>query len=208
MSALKQKIIVPIIFASVTTAALYAVAADSIDHTVFGVELGKPLTVAECPRSTNFTTGYDHFLAKREGICAERKASYKTGWGATEINVYFPLAESPNFVKHGQFGVGTIEGNVENIVFSTSGLNMQDVVLEKLKEKYGSPTRLENFQVKNRMNATFQTFKATWIFSDFVVTFKGVTDTLDDGEVEASTLTYLRVYNSWLEKKQQSEPKL
>ncbi len=76
---------------------------------------------------------------------------------------------------------------LEGIGFSTLGIADGDLVLEKLKEKYGEPTAFVPSKAQNRMGASYDAFVASWVFPNLHVTFQSVTNKLDSGLVNVDT---------------------
>jgi len=60
-------------------------------------------------------------------------------------------------------------------------------VLEKLKEKYGTPKALLPKRVQTRLGASINAFTAVWELSDMTVLFESVYGTLDQGWVIIDT---------------------
>jgi hypothetical protein len=67
--------------------------------------------------------------------------------------------------------------------FLTAGASSQELVLMQLSKKYGAPTHVSKQRAQNSLGASFEALTARWDMADVVVTFSGITDRLDVGEV-------------------------
>jgi hypothetical protein len=103
------------------------------------------------------------------------------------ILIKFPLNEWPRIVNGLSLVGQLIDGRLEGIGFNTFGLKDAADVLQKLTDKYGSPSGSERYEVQNRLGAKFTAVRAIWNFSNLVVAFRGVSDSLDSGKVNIDT---------------------
>ncbi|MCX7178198.1 MAG: hypothetical protein NTX56_05280, partial [Proteobacteria bacterium] len=115
-----------------------------LDRVVFGIELGKPLSVKECPRRADSKDVYV-FSGDLKEPCIQ------LGKGNTVL--VFPLNKDtwPPLVSPNSGGVvlKIIDGNVESAEFNTFGPMAAPRDLELLQNKYGKPTSVENSTVQN-----------------------------------------------------------
>jgi len=151
------------------------------DMTVFGLTLGEPLSIPECPKSGD--TSYKSSAT----VCYRLNAF--DGDKLDDVNRYiiFPFNDSPSISKFNVVPALVLDGKLEGIGFNTNGTQNDEAVLEKLKEKYGEPTTIKRGTVQNRLGATFNKFTAIWLFSNLYVGFQSVTTKIDSGLVNIDT---------------------
>jgi hypothetical protein len=188
--------------ATVTTAV-----ATSTEKSLFGIALGQPLTLPECPRHPNIR-GYDHVLTDWSGLCADLQERVKHPWGTEELHVWFPFKATPAYVRREAFWVQLMGGKVASIRFATCGERCQQAALSALEAKFGPPQSTKRRRLANRMGATFTSQDAAWNLGGTTVVFTGIADDVDWGEVEASTPEYLAADRAWRDKKNREIPKL
>jgi hypothetical protein len=160
----------------------FVAAADT--NSVFGISLGKTLTMSECKRGSY---GYSPLVTK---TCFQRLEGSKhlTGpFGDGFRAVNFPFEEKPELVSGIEYWVLVIDENVEGVSFNTEGVADGAEVLRSLKEKYGKPTYLTPKTVKNLTGGIFEAYDATWKLSDIEVELHSVRSSLDWGSVEILT---------------------
>lgn len=154
------------------------------ETTVFGIPLGQDFSLPECKKkSYGYSIGTDQ-------ICFERISGKEkeTGPIITEsVMVRFPITEAPAIVKGNVLLARVIDGKLEGLAFDTMGIRNADIVLAKLKEKFGEPKVVLPGTVKNRLGASFETYDVAWSVQNIVVLFKSVTGSLDSGLVHIDT---------------------
>jgi len=172
------------------------------DMSVFGMRFGQPLTIPECPATNG---GYRYYASSfHSQVCYERSLTI-LGLDAfkwhdkkhpppvlpplgteEEVSIKFPLRETPDIANDAVYAI-LIDAKLEGISFVTRGIRDADLVLEKLKAKYGASPTLVNTRVQNRIGASFDAFYAIWIFPDLQAAFHSVSETLDHGLVIIDT---------------------
>jgi hypothetical protein len=152
--------------------------------TVFGLALGQDFSLPECKKSSyGYSIATDYVCYER--LFGKEKLSHPI---VTEtVMVRFPISESPSIAKGGVINVRIIDGKLEGIAFNTMGTRDADVVLGKLKEKYGEPKVFIPKTVQNRLGASFDAFDAAWSRPDLQVLFQSVSSSLDSGLVTIDT---------------------
>jgi len=123
--------------------------------TVMGITLGAPLPFDECANSQSMAQ-----FTSRTAVCWTKV----TGGIADARRVDYPMSGAvlaPPFVTHDTI-VEVIDGHVEDIRMSTSGISSQETVLAELKAKFGRPTRSDRRRLQNLMGAQFVGLTATW----------------------------------------------
>jgi hypothetical protein len=151
------------------------------DQTVFGIQLGEPLSLPECERTGS---GYSLLV---KAVCFESLSAIPSSEEMRTIRIRFPLNDSPNLVSGGVLLAQVIGGRLEGVGFNTAGLRNQEAALTALKQKYGEPRALVPKTVKNRLGASFETFDALWETPEIQVTFQSVASSLDSGLVNIDT---------------------
>jgi hypothetical protein len=155
------------------------------DTKVFGLQIGAELTLPECERikiGSAFT-----YSESQQRWCYERIDRNGMLSLNEAILIKFPLNEWPRIVNGLSLVGQLIDGRLEGVGFNTFGLKAAPDVLQKLTEKYGSPSDSERYEVQNRLGAKFTTVRAIWNFSNLVVVFRGLSDSLDTGLVNIDT---------------------
>ncbi|CAN5164386.1 MAG: hypothetical protein ACR2GW_12635 [Pyrinomonadaceae bacterium] len=173
---------------------LFCATASAQDMSIFGMRLGEPLTILECARDKHgYRISSDSGCYKRTSIYGylnDKKYDKKNPpppLGTEHVEIHFPFSERPQIVSSVGVMALVIDSKLEGIGFNTLGITDDDSVLEKLKEKYGTPTAFIPNKVQNRMGASFEAFVASWVFPDLYVTFQSVTNKLDSGLVNIDT---------------------
>lgn len=148
---------------------------------IFGIELGKPLSLPDC--SATMAAGMKLYDTLQRVECRE-DAHPDRAEGVTWSRVQFPPDRAPLIAKWTYVNAYMIGGTVEGIEFPTAGISSQDVVLAQLKEKFGQPTTITTTLAQNAMGASFRVYEARWQSAALTVTFHGALDTFDKGRVE------------------------
>lgn len=151
------------------------------DSSVFGFELGKPLSLPECPfKPVGTMRFYDPRL--RVDTCYGENAPFFGG--ATSRTLYFSSKDAPSIVKDSRaFPLFSASGSLIGFQFATFGVASQSAVLDLLTAKYGKPTELSTSTAQNGFGAAFQVTHATWIYPDISVVFDGARTEINEGLV-------------------------
>jgi hypothetical protein len=160
--------------------------------TVFGLELGAPFTVPEC--SLLKLGRKDYIYAENDKtVCYElnfvhSKTDPRSTMPVTDgsVKLRFPLDQA---VIGTSMSAGIVKGNLEAIDIGTLGISDQDVILNVLEKKYGTPPSLTAGSVQNAMGAQFSTILAVWHFSepDLTIVYKSVDQRIDRGSISIQT---------------------
>jgi hypothetical protein len=163
-------------------------AAHAQDMTVYGIAIGEPFNIQECP----WGYGVDEDLA-RQGRkpperCydrfSDRGAFYGDAPAPTNGDLLVKWISLDRMYTQPSVWVTLIDGNVEAVVFPTSGVrNAQDVVTV-LTEKYGKPTAHHTRRVTTLMAASLIVPSADWDLPRLRVTFDGC----DDSDITTGTV--------------------
>lgn len=162
--------------------------------TVFGLPLGQPFTVPECPKDVG------EFAA----LCAQ---SYDQAAGGG-IFLNFPTQATPAVMSSSVAVVTVKGGNLVGVEFNTLGVTNQDFVLVELSKKYGKPTAMTKSTIQNISGAEFTRLHATWSLPDSYVDFDSAPLTIDLGLVTIVTPAEKRAKDAAEAQKAASRTKL
>ena len=155
------------------------------DMTVFGLTLAQDFSLPECKKES-----YGYSIGGTYYVCFERLFGEEKQSGpivAETVKIRFPIADSPSIVKGRELLVSVIDSKLEGLRFDTFGIQDADIVLGKLKEKYGEPKVFTPRTVKNRFGGSFEAFDASWSGPNLQVLFQSVRGSLDSGLVQIDT---------------------
>lgn len=158
---------------------LVAAAAIAGPPAVFGIAVGQPLALPECPRSE--TGHYDLIAAPND--CWSKGDADQGGaevWLAAATQAHAPFARVPIWV-------GIRDGIVQKVTIRTTGIASQEAVAHALVAKFGPPTTRALDRLQNRMGAHFASARASWRKPNVIVEFDASESDLDDGAVEIMT---------------------
>ncbi len=185
------------VYAVMTATLLAAAPAFAQDRSVFGVELGARFNQPECG------PGVGSYPVKR---CFKETAAAAKAWGGREYHVYLPSAGTPAYVR-GELIVSVIDGIVESVHINTWGFEAQHGAIAALKKQFGEPTRVSLKTGRNASRTRNRAQVAEWDFSDFTVTFDGVTGSIDWGLIKVSTHRYTKLMGEYEKRKDNSAPR-
>ena len=189
-----------VVFFRFMTALLLAAAvvpAVAQDRTVFGMELGARFNLPKCG------PGEGSYPARR---CFNGTSAAPEAWGGHEYRVFLPSAGTPAYVR-GELIVSVIDGIVESVHINTWGFEAQHGALSALKKQYGEPTRASLKTGQSASRSRNRARLVEWVFSDFSVTFDGVTGSIDWGLIKVSTHRYTNLMNDYEKRKVSPTPK-
>ena len=172
---------------------------------IFGFELGKALTLAECPYKAIGTTKlYDQLPVN---TCIS-DAHPLDGYGQPVRPITFGRDEIPPIVKNWTLFPLETNGILVGVHFLTPGVGAQDVVLAQLKQKYGEPSTVATHAIQNSMGARFDAVTATWELGKLRVSFDGVGPKLTYGEVYIDLPEGTALRAKWQQNARANERKL
>lgn len=120
-------------------------------------------------------------------------------YGKPIRRVSFGRNEAPSWLRNFSLNLLEIDGLVQGIEFFTSGLSVESVVLDRLIEKFGKPTKQSVREVRNLSGGIFQTMTAIWMTDDLLVSFEGTTDRVDSGRVTIDRPPAQQLRKLWLQ---------
>lgn len=98
----------------------------------------------------------------------------------------FPQNRVPSGIRSSGSMI-VIGGLVERVSLRSNGLASQASLLELLKDKYGEPDKFEWTTMTTKGGESKPSFRSGWLYSDGYIWAEGVTFSLDEGSVFAST---------------------
>lgn len=98
----------------------------------------------------------------------------------------FPQNRVPSGIRSSGSMI-VIGGLVERVSLRSNGLASQASLLELLKDKYGEPDKFEWTTMTTRGGESKPSFRSGWLYSDGYIWAEGVTFSLDEGSIRAST---------------------
>jgi len=165
--------------------------------TAFGIGFGVPLRLPECsynPRVPGFYNLTQDRACYEKGSWAATMSDYNLiGDNRTDVQLVFPENDAPN-IGSSWFAM-IIDGNVEGLLVGTVGLSGKDIYLQRLKEKWGAPTTIDQKQVQTGGGATYDTFTAIWNGPNYTVNFLPLAGSVDKGQVQILTKRGAQVYD-------------
>ncbi len=164
--------------------------------TIFGQEIGAPLSLAACPKVTKKIDG-----KKREVVAAEYEISevcYVGNVGpTTSLAILIPDAKRPGYVSKGfssepvPVRAYIIDGVVQGIDFKTvySDNKSKDELYSDLQVKFGDHTQAHPREWQNDNGAKFTRYEYDWNSKTYLVSLreKRVYGSFVNGEVKIYT---------------------
>lgn len=166
-----------------------AAKAAELPRDFMGVQLGEPFEMAECASKTSY--GLTTYVFEHDQPV---KPCWRHTFGdpGTPLDVsdaevqFYPARESsPAGVSFSR--VLIVNGRAEGVSASTNGVTGQESILAALMRKYGTPAKLQDEEVQNRMGATFTSYTAAWGDPALQVSFYGVAGRIDSGLISVRT---------------------
>lgn len=169
---------------------------------VFGMRLGQPLTIPECERNEYLWYVGSNTCYKRDpkiyGVPEDKKFDMKyiknytknnppPALGTEQVEISFSASDWPQYISPSNTSALLIDARLEGMQFFTFGVSNADLMLERLKTKYGASTSFLPLKVKNGLGLPFDAFIASWRLPNLVVTFYSVETSLDHGRVTIDT---------------------
>jgi len=178
--------------------ALFAGSAHAqLDRTVYGLELGKPLSIHECALTKVYKKAYVYGYHDADVCFQHQPTKFGDVWKVTEpvstpafnedVKIIFPLDRRPQITVGDPIGT-VVDGKLEGIRMKTGGVRTWDIVLDALTKKYGEPSARRDLQESNLMGAKIPVIVAVWTSPELVVEFTSVRpDDVTVGSVEVYT---------------------
>jgi hypothetical protein len=173
---------------------------------VFGLQIGKPFAVPECPfkKVSKTLNSYEFFTTS---ICFQRVAGVNGSEAGKGINlsddyvdIVWPRGSEPEIARPGSVSVAVIDGNIERMTFGTLGVVSQARDIKVLTDKFGSPTTGGEQIVQNGYGAKVQVIRAEWKIEGVSVDFDSAGSTFNSGVVRIQTAKGIAAIQAALDK--------
>ncbi|MES2987904.1 MAG: hypothetical protein V4808_08355 [Pseudomonadota bacterium] len=163
---------------------IIAAAEPDQSHMIFGMELGKPVSIAPCPRKVLANGMASDFLFDTTDpaeICFEPDIQLRDApWRRGAFS--FPLKRVP-LIMSGNTGLTLIlDGKLEGIQIDTLGYSHAEGIVRELSAKYGKPLHVDPTQ-STVSGIPVPSIEAVWQVRGVFVRYLSV-----DGSVETGSL--------------------
>lgn len=193
----------------ITVFGVVSISAQANYMTSFGLKLGAPFNVPECPIvQQTYVTGkrYENYAtSKIESMCFQRDLTpyFKKGllkdsikkplpplFSNGKVNLIVPIESSPDYIAGGATAF-LIDGNFVGIEFYATGSfkTPNTALVSALTEKYGNPTKVTPIELQNDYGAKYTAYTYEWQLSSLSVFYDGYKGTVS---IETSPLIQLR----------------
>jgi hypothetical protein len=185
---------------------VFATAAAPFDRpwNVFGLELGKPVSLPNCNYKTlpggtvsKYTFENDPINACHEPDIQLSDAPWRRGY------VNFPVAKTPLILPiNGGFTL-VVDGKLEGLRFSTLSYANTDAIMRELTTKFGRPTSVTN-TVSTVSGIAVPARWAEWKLPDLYVSYRNIDTDMKYGflEIETPVMRALRLAHEQQQEKQ------
>lgn len=168
-------------------------------HTAFGISLGRPLAMPECPK---FGSGPAATYGTPNRLCWKRSFNLQSCTPPVNgtVRIAFPALQLPVWVSGSEVTARLIEGRVEGVMITTTGVRTQHFTFDDLVAKYGTAKEKSSIKMQNRAGAFFEATLAAWSVGEVEVTFFGAIRSLDAGRVQIATPAGEKAFEDDLER--------
>ncbi len=198
--------------------ALRRARAASVDTTVFGLALGEPLRLPQCPaqpligvfgagvsttciRSDKMTAGVESMIGSLESLGT--RGTTAIPYDAT---ILMPAAKCPSWVTLCQYRVHLVDGRVVAVFMDTHGIAVQKDVAAALTQKYKGASKSGWKEWTNNAGKKLLGLEMSWNLPGLTVNFEGYVGGSRDATgsllIETDAITRARAQQ---EKAQQAE---
>ena len=158
--------------------------------TIFGLRLGEPLSIAECPRHRLSNGSFSELTYDPDPhqICYEPDIQLRDApWRRGGFN--FPIDRIP-LIMQGHYGFTIIiDGRLEGVEIDTLDHTNTDAIIGELTQKYGPPTSVERDR-EDIGGVPVPDVVATWRRRSVTVEYRSVDQSLDHGALRVMTPRY------------------
>lgn len=156
--------------------------------TVFGLELGKPLSIPMCKHKV-LPGGYVSQFTYEDDpaeTCYEPDIELNGAPPWRRGNVDFPLKRIP-LIVHGSTGFTFIvDGKLEGLQFDTLNHGSTSEIIEELSEKFGRPTSVTRFTA-NPSGIPVPATHAEWQLPNLYVSYRNIDSSVEYGSLLIET---------------------
>jgi hypothetical protein len=168
----------------------------------YGVALGEPLALEECPPA-------EAGAASR--MCYRKSSDFLPPTDASKmrnIAIIFPAGQVPAPIKGDMFYGLVANGRVEELFVFTRGVSVQPEMIDQLLQKFGAPDSRDIKAVQNGFGAKFEVASLIWVRGGMTIHFEGASGELTSGSLYASSPAALKYHSDKLQERKTSSPKL
>lgn len=176
--------------------------------TVFGLELGKPITIPMCKHKvlpgglvSQFTYEDDPAEACYEPDIQLSDAPWRRG------SVNFPLKRAPRIVVGSSGFTLIVDGKLEGLRFDTLSYTVTDGVISELSEKFGRPTSVTRFTA-TPSGIPVPATHAEWRLPNLYVSYRSIDRSMESGTLLIETPVMQGVRRTHLEAQDAQRTKL
>ena len=155
-------------------------------NTVYGIDIGAALNMAECPRRD--LAGSVMYGPSPEPCRQNIDPKPGMPLDPTGGLIAFPPGQQPFGSSWDSIGVFLVNDRVAALIVSTPGLSMQQQIYDGLVAKYGLPTEIRRAPMQTALGARLEAIVATWDKGDNLqVSFVGSAGRIDSGQLLIGT---------------------
>lgn len=160
---------------------------------ILGFALEQPPTLITCPTTRDGRFDNRAWSPTLDSTCMESptRADTSADGRAKTLPVHFSRSEEPALAAgmHARgFALLILDGTVQGVLVSTSGLDSQKAIYAMLKKKYGIPTSIAKTHGQTGTGKPTEGISASWVFADLRVSFEGIEATADEGKLSITTI--------------------
>lgn len=184
-------------FAVLAVAVLTPFARAQMDHSVYGLELGKPLSLRECSLKKLYGKTYGYSYQDASVCFQHQPAKFGEVWLARNsvstpavneaVKIMFPIGQQPQITVGDLIGL-VVDGKLQGVTMKTGGVRTWDIVLDALTKKYGDPSTRHDLHEGNLAGAQIPVVLATWSTPELTVEFiSALPSDVTEGSVKVYT---------------------
>lgn len=160
--------------------------------TVLGQELGKPITLPECPhkRWPDGRTSPDLYELYPNIICHTPPTQLRDApWQRADL--YFPTDKIP-LIMRGHMGyLIVIDGKLEGIRLETPGYGNAEAIIDEVSAKFGKPVSIEKI-APTIAGISLPARLVTWKSQGLIIQYETIWADVANGKIEVMTQTYFK----------------
>lgn len=189
-----------------------AAAAEPIS--IFGLQIGKPFAIPECPfkKVSKTLSSYEFFTTS---VCFQRVRGVNGSEAGKGINladdyvdIVWPRGSEPEIARAGSVSLAVVDGNIERVSFGTLGVVSQARDMKALTDKFGSPTSGGDSIAQNGYGVKVQVIRAEWKIDEVSIYYDSAASTFDSGSVRILSAKGAAAIQAMLDKLNANKQKL
>lgn len=138
--------------------------------TVLGIPLGERFSVPECRKQQDGTVDTISRTCWTAAYPQLKQSELKEIWYKGDTVIGWPIYPSVN------------DGILQGLTFETAGVKTQELVMEKLTEKFGEPADCERYSARKLSGEYVLIYKADWYSADVLIEFDAAEHGTSDDE--------------------------